>query len=153
MLPLRSIPFPWAIGRFSSRSPTGKRSKIGRHDALPIYRETYRAMQILKRALPFYASAPLDSIPLGYWKILFPQPYWETIEDRKTRRSSDLSRDLPCHADLEAGASFLCFRSARFHSPGLLEDSLPAALLGNDRRSEDTTLFRSIARPTVPCRS
>ncbi len=34
--------------------------------------ETFRAMRVLKRALPFYTSAPIDTIPMGYWKILFP---------------------------------------------------------------------------------
>ncbi len=51
--------------------------------------EAYRAMQILKRALPFYASAPLDSIPMGYWKILFPQPYWEAIEQESAKNNLD----------------------------------------------------------------
>lgn len=41
--------------------------------------EAFRAMQVLKRALPFYTSAPIDSIPMSYWKILFPEPYWKTI--------------------------------------------------------------------------
>ena len=42
--------------------------------------ETFRAMRVLKRALPFYTSAPIDTIPMGYWKILFPQQYWSSIE-------------------------------------------------------------------------
>ena len=45
--------------------------------------------RFLKRALPFYASAPLDSIPMGYWKILFPQPYWETIEQESAKNNLD----------------------------------------------------------------
>ncbi len=53
------------------------------------YGEAYRAMQILKKALPFYASAPLGSIPVGYWKILFPQPYWETIEQQSAKNNLD----------------------------------------------------------------
>ena len=31
--------------------------------------ETYRAMRALKRALPYAASAPINSIPLAYWRI------------------------------------------------------------------------------------
>jgi len=42
--------------------------------------ETFRAMRVLKKALPFYTSAPIDTIPMGYWKILFPQQYWSSIE-------------------------------------------------------------------------
>jgi soluble lytic murein transglycosylase len=53
------------------------------------YGEAYRAMQVLKRALPFYASAPIDSIPIGYWKILFPQPYWATIEEQSAKNNLD----------------------------------------------------------------
>jgi soluble lytic murein transglycosylase len=46
-------------------------------------------MEVLKRAIPFYASAPINSIPIGYWKILFPQPHWETIEQEATKNRLD----------------------------------------------------------------
>jgi soluble lytic murein transglycosylase len=42
--------------------------------------EAWRAMRLLKRELPFYESAPLDTIPAAYWKILFPEPYWSYIQ-------------------------------------------------------------------------
>jgi soluble lytic murein transglycosylase len=51
--------------------------------------ETFRAMRVLKRALPFYASAPIDTIPMGCWKILFPQPYWDAIEQGAARNGLD----------------------------------------------------------------
>jgi soluble lytic murein transglycosylase len=44
------------------------------------YGETWRAMRLLKRALPFYTSAPIEAIPMGCWRILFPQPYWSDIK-------------------------------------------------------------------------
>lgn len=44
------------------------------------YGENWRAMRFMKRALPFYISAPISSLPLAYWRILFPQPYWTTIK-------------------------------------------------------------------------
>lgn len=44
------------------------------------YGETWRAMRFMKRALPYYVSAPLDELPLAYWRILFPEPYWSTIK-------------------------------------------------------------------------
>lgn len=53
------------------------------------YGEAFRAMEVLKRAIPFYASAPINSIPIGYWKILFPQPHWETIEQEATKNRLD----------------------------------------------------------------
>ena len=34
-------------------------------------------MRALKRALPCAASTPINSIPLAYWRILFPEPYWD----------------------------------------------------------------------------
>jgi soluble lytic murein transglycosylase len=51
--------------------------------------ETFRAMRVLKRALPFYASAPIDTIPMGCWKILFPQPYWTSIEQEAAKNGLD----------------------------------------------------------------
>jgi soluble lytic murein transglycosylase len=51
--------------------------------------ETFRAMRVLKRALPFYASAPIDAIPMGCWKILFPQPYWSSIEQEAAKNGLD----------------------------------------------------------------
>jgi soluble lytic murein transglycosylase len=51
--------------------------------------ETYRAMRVLKRALPFYTSAPIDTIPMGCWKILFPQPYWGAIEQEAAKNGLD----------------------------------------------------------------
>jgi soluble lytic murein transglycosylase len=53
------------------------------------YGETFRAMRVLKRALPFYASAPIDTIPMGCWKILFPQPYWGSIEQEAAKNGLD----------------------------------------------------------------
>jgi soluble lytic murein transglycosylase len=51
--------------------------------------ETFRAMRVLKRALPFYTSAPIDTIPMGCWKILFPQPYWGAIEQEASKNGLD----------------------------------------------------------------
>ena len=53
------------------------------------YGETFRAMRVLKKALPFYASAPIDTIPMGCWKILFPQPYWGSIEQEAAKNGLD----------------------------------------------------------------
>lgn len=51
--------------------------------------ETFRAMRSLKRALPYAASAPIDSIPLAYWRILFPEPYWDTIKAESAKNDLD----------------------------------------------------------------
>ena len=53
------------------------------------YGETFRAMRALKRALPYAATASIKSIPLAYWRILFPEPWWETIKTESARNNLD----------------------------------------------------------------
>jgi soluble lytic murein transglycosylase len=53
------------------------------------YGEDAKAMRVMKRALPFYTSAPIASIPLAYWRILFPEPYWGTIESESAKNGLD----------------------------------------------------------------
>jgi soluble lytic murein transglycosylase len=53
------------------------------------YGETYRAMRALKRALPYAATASIKSIPLPYWRILFPQAWWETIKTESAKNGLD----------------------------------------------------------------
>ncbi len=51
--------------------------------------EAYRAMRSLKKAIPFYTSAPIDELPLDYWRILFPEEYWSTIQAESARNGLD----------------------------------------------------------------
>jgi len=53
------------------------------------YGETYRAMRALKKALPYAASAPIKSIPLAYWRILYPKAWWETIKTESAKNNLD----------------------------------------------------------------
>jgi soluble lytic murein transglycosylase len=53
------------------------------------YGETFRAMRSLKKALPYAATAPIKSIPLAYWRILFPEPYWDTIKAESAKNNLD----------------------------------------------------------------
>jgi len=53
------------------------------------YGETFRAMRALKRALPTAATAAIKSVPLAYWRILFPEPYWETIQAESAKNDLD----------------------------------------------------------------
>ena len=53
------------------------------------YGENYRAMRVLKRGLPYAASASIKSIPLAYWRILFPEVYWETIRAESAKNNLD----------------------------------------------------------------
>ena len=51
--------------------------------------DTFRALRSLKRALPYAATASVDAIPLVYWRILFPEPYWETIKTESAKNNLD----------------------------------------------------------------
>lgn len=53
------------------------------------YGETWRAMRLMKRAVPFYTSAPISAIPIAYWHILFPEPYWSVIKQSATQNGLD----------------------------------------------------------------
>jgi soluble lytic murein transglycosylase len=53
------------------------------------YGETFRALRSLKRALPYSASASIQAIPLAYWRILYPQPWWETIKAEAVKNNVD----------------------------------------------------------------
>jgi len=53
------------------------------------YGETFRAMRALKRALPYAASASIKSIPLSYWRILFPEAWWDTIKTESAKNHLD----------------------------------------------------------------
>ena len=53
------------------------------------YGETYRAVRAIKRALPGAASASIQSIPLVYWRILFPEAWWNTIQAESTKNNLD----------------------------------------------------------------
>lgn len=53
------------------------------------YGEPYRAMRALKKALPFAASASIKSIPLSYWRILFPESWWDTIQTESAKNGLD----------------------------------------------------------------
>jgi soluble lytic murein transglycosylase len=53
------------------------------------YGEPYRAMRALKRALPYAATASIKSIPLAYWRILFPEPWWSIIQAESAKNGLD----------------------------------------------------------------
>jgi soluble lytic murein transglycosylase len=51
--------------------------------------EAFRAMRALKRALPSAASSSIAAVPLAYWRILFPEPYWATIQSEAVKNHLD----------------------------------------------------------------
>ena len=53
------------------------------------YGEPYRAMRALKKALPYAATASIKSIPLAYWRILFPKAWWDAIKTESAKNNLD----------------------------------------------------------------
>ncbi len=53
------------------------------------YGQTFRAVRAIKRALPGAASASIESIPLVYWRILFPEAWWDTIQAESAKNNLD----------------------------------------------------------------
>jgi soluble lytic murein transglycosylase len=53
------------------------------------YGENFRGLRLMKRALPSAGTASIQSIPLAYWRILFPEPYWETIKTESAKNNLD----------------------------------------------------------------
>jgi soluble lytic murein transglycosylase len=68
---------------------SGSWSALAEAQIYASFGETYRAMRALKRALPYAASASINSIPLVYWRILFPEPYWDTIKTESAKNNLD----------------------------------------------------------------
>jgi soluble lytic murein transglycosylase len=62
---------------------------LGEAQIYSSYGETFLALRAIKRAIPYEASVPIQSIPLEYWRILYPQPYWETIKAESARYNLD----------------------------------------------------------------
>ena len=53
------------------------------------YGENFRGLRLMKKALPSSGTASIQSIPLAYWRILFPEPYWETIKTESAKNNLD----------------------------------------------------------------
>lgn len=53
------------------------------------YDETYLALRAIKRAVPAAMSTEIPAIPLEYWRILFPEPWWETVKAESTKKGLD----------------------------------------------------------------
>jgi len=53
------------------------------------YGETFRAVRAMKRAVPWAATASIQSIPLVYWHILFPEAWWDTIQAESAKNQLD----------------------------------------------------------------
>jgi soluble lytic murein transglycosylase len=68
---------------------SGSWSALAEAQIYASFGETYRAMRALKRALPYASTASITAIPLVYWRILFPEPYWDTIKAESAKNGLD----------------------------------------------------------------
>jgi soluble lytic murein transglycosylase len=68
-------------------SPTaGQWGALAEAEIYQSFGEDTRALQAMKRSkIPFF-SLPVQEVPLAYWRLVFPRPYW-----------SDLSADAQAH--------------------------------------------------------
>lgn len=62
---------------------------LGEAQIYASYDETFLALRAIKRAIPAAASMPIQSVPLAYWRILYPEPWWETIKTESARYNLD----------------------------------------------------------------
>jgi soluble lytic murein transglycosylase len=53
------------------------------------YGENWRALHILKQKVHLYFDLPIDAIPQNYWNLLFPQPYWPTLQRDSRQQGLD----------------------------------------------------------------
>lgn len=51
--------------------------------------ETTRALQSLKRSGISFFALPISKVPLVYWKILFPRPFWEELSSNARKNDLD----------------------------------------------------------------
>jgi soluble lytic murein transglycosylase len=51
--------------------------------------EAWRAMFALMRVMPYYTQVPFGAIPMAYWKVLYPTPYWPQIVRYSRARGLD----------------------------------------------------------------
>ncbi len=42
--------------------------------------QPHRALQYLKRVVPSYTAQEIGSLPVAYWKALFPRPFWPDVQ-------------------------------------------------------------------------
>ncbi|ABF41692.1 Lytic transglycosylase, catalytic [Candidatus Koribacter versatilis Ellin345] len=42
--------------------------------------QPHRALQYLKKTVPSYTAQEIGTLPVAYWKALFPRPYWADVQ-------------------------------------------------------------------------
>lgn len=51
--------------------------------------QPHRALQYLKRVIPSYTSQEIGTLPVAYWRVLFPRPFWPEVQRFATGNNLD----------------------------------------------------------------
>jgi soluble lytic murein transglycosylase len=78
------------IGPEIQASPTaGEWGALAQAEIFVSYGETSRALQSMKHSGISFFALPMDQVPPVYWHLLFPQPYWNALEDNAEKNGLD----------------------------------------------------------------
>jgi soluble lytic murein transglycosylase len=78
------------IGPEIQASPTSSQwGSLAQAEIFTSYGETTRALQAMKHSGISFFALPLDQVPVVYWKILFPQPYWSDLAANSQKNGLD----------------------------------------------------------------
>jgi soluble lytic murein transglycosylase len=78
------------VAREISAEPDSARwSNLAEARIYTSFGDYFRALRSMKRALPSAATAPIKAIPLAYWRILFPEPWWAAIKEYSAKNNLD----------------------------------------------------------------
>ena len=78
------------IGPEIQASPTANEwGALAQAEIFNSYGETTRALQAMKHSGISFFAMPLDQVPMVYWKVLFPQPYWGDLVANSQKNGLD----------------------------------------------------------------
>ena len=60
-------------------STAGEWGALGQAEIYASYGEVTRSLQSMKHSGISFFALPMDQVPLIYWQLLFPKPYWDAI--------------------------------------------------------------------------
>jgi soluble lytic murein transglycosylase len=78
------------IGPEIQASPTaGQWGALAQAEIYASYGEATRALQSMKHSGISFFALPTDRVPREYWKLMFPQPYWDQIVANSQKNGLD----------------------------------------------------------------
>lgn len=78
------------IGPEIHASPTsGQWGALAQAEIFVSYGEITRALQSMKHSGLSFFALPIDQVPTIYWKLLFPQPYWNDLVSNSQQNGLD----------------------------------------------------------------